>query len=143
MKNCVYCNRRLPVRQRKYCGKECLKRFQAEGPAREQFVYHETPIETDAEVLELQHRVDTGTWMLFPAASDDEQCTGDFMRVFKRAPKYVIFDPRTPMWKFAGPVWTTEENERRWQGYEEVKAKRSTKIGKAKKSTDLRSKDAK
>ena len=143
MKLCVYCGRKLPKSKRKYCDNVCTSRFKKEGPAKERFVYRETPVETNKEVIELQHRVDTGTWMLFPEKMEEEQVIGDFIRVFKRPPEHVIFDPRTPWWKFAGPVWTEEEQSRRWQGYEEVKAKRSTKIGKATKSTDLRSKDAK
>ena len=141
MKHCVYCNKELPKRQRKYCDKTCSTRFKMEGPAREQYVYHEVKVETDVEVLELQHRVDSGTWMLFPASMEDEQVTGDFMRVFKRAPEHVIFDPRTPWWKFAGPVWTEEEQKKRWKNWHQEADKNFSKV--AKKSTDLRSKNAK
>ena len=138
MKNCVYCNKELPKRQRKYCNTLCSTRFKEEGPAREQFVYKELELNVDMDVIELQHRVDTGTWMLFPAAQEDEQVIGDFMRVFKRAPQHVIFDPRTPLWKFAGPVWTEEELAYRWKGWE-AEAKFEERSRKATKSSDLRS----
>ena len=82
-------------------------------------MYKEVDLNAEMDVVELQHKVDSGTWMLFPVAQEDEQCIGDFMRVFKRAPKDVIFDPRTPLWKFAGPVWTSEELAYRWKGWEE------------------------
>ena len=113
MKNCWYCNKELPKRQRKYCGKVCSTRFKAEGPAREQFVYKEVvALKTD-----LEEKIDTLTWMLFPKDYDDEQCRGDFIRVFERKPEYVVFDPRTPYWKFTGPIWTEEQQKRRWKDY--------------------------
>ena len=118
MKYCVYCNKNLPKKQRKYCDTQCSTRFKMEGPAREQYVYEEVKVTHAPEILELQNKVDEGCWMLFPVAQDDEQCIGDFMRAFKRAPKDVIFDPRTPLWKVAGPVWTEEELKWRWKGHD-------------------------
>ena len=112
MKNCDYCGKHLPPRKRKYCGSTCSERFKTEGPARERYVYKE--IEKDAVDVSILME---GAWLLFPVAQEDEQCIGDFIRVFQRAPEHVIFDPKTPMWKFAGPVWTEEEQERRWQGW--------------------------
>ena len=111
MKTCSYCGKRLPKNKRKYCSATCSNRFKKEGPAREQFVYHEVD-EVDVSII------NEGCWLLLPVAQDDEQCIGDFMRLFKRAPNHIIFDPQTPLWKFAGPVWTNEELKWRWKGYE-------------------------
>lgn len=107
MKKCAYCGKQpLPKGQRKYCNAECAERFKREGPAREQYVYKEVPPEVE--------QVNAGAWMLIRKEQTDEEAIGDFMRVFKRAPEHVIYDPRTPMWKYVGPVWTEEELERRW-----------------------------
>lgn len=69
-------------------------------------------VEVDVSIL------DEGAWLMFPASQEDERCIGDFMRVFQRAPDHVVFNPQTPMWKFAGPVWKSEELARRWQNAE-------------------------
>jgi hypothetical protein len=53
--------------------------------------------------------------MVYQKSQTDEQCIGDFLRVWKRPPDHVIYDPDTPFWKFAGPVWDDEEMKRRWQ----------------------------
>ena len=118
MKQCDYCGKHLPPKKRRYCDATCSNRFKKEGPAREQYVYKE--VEKDAVDVSI---LKEGAWLLFPVAQEDEQCIGDFMRVFQRAPKHVIFDPKTPMWKFAGPVWTEEEQARRWRGWQEEKDK--------------------
>jgi hypothetical protein len=118
MRHCVYCNKKLPKRQRKYCDKTCSMRFKSEGPAREQYVYNLVEKEdNDAHTKEIDALVSKGAWLLFPRAHEDEQCIGDFMRIFKRAPEHVLWSPSTPFWKYAGPVFTDEELAYRWRGW--------------------------
>lgn len=109
MNKCAYCGKQpLPTGQRKYCNSTCADRFAKEGPAREQFVYEEvTPVNTE--------QTKTGAWLLMRSDHTDEQCIGEFMRVWKRAPLHVIYDPKTPFWKFVGPIWTEEEQAHRWR----------------------------
>jgi hypothetical protein len=59
-----------------------------------------------------------GAWLMFPRSQEDEQCIGDFMRVFQKAPEHVLWSPSTPLWKFAGPVWEDDELEYRWKGWQ-------------------------
>jgi hypothetical protein len=115
MNNCKYCNKKIEDRRRKYCDQDCNSKFMLEGPAREQFQYHE--VTPTLEIL------NEGAWMMYPRKQEDEQCIGDFIRVWHRPPEHVIWDPATPMWKFAGPVWTDEELTRRWQGWDEEREK--------------------
>lgn len=108
MKKCAYCGKQpLPKGQRKYCNTDCADKFKEGGPAREQFVYKETTPDLDM--------IDAGAWLLMRAQQTDEECIGDFMRVWKRAPEHVVFDPKTPMWKYVGPIWTEEELDWRWK----------------------------
>lgn len=109
MKKCEYCGKQpLPKGQRKYCNGDCATKFKLEGPAREQFVYKEV---VPANVEQLN----AGAWLLMRSSQTDEECIGDFMRIWKRAPEHVIYDPRTPMWKYIGPIWTDEELDWRWK----------------------------
>ena len=108
MKKCSYCGKRLQDRQRKYCDGTCSVRFLSEGPAKEQWKYEETL--PSLEILK------KGAWLMFTRDQTDEQCRADFIRVWERPPEYVLWDPATPWWKFAGPVWDEEEMARRWQG---------------------------
>jgi hypothetical protein len=59
-----------------------------------------------------------GAWMLIRSSQTDQEAIGDFMRVWKRPPEHVIFDPAMPFWKFVGPIWTNEELTHRWRGQE-------------------------
>lgn len=113
-KKCIYCGRELPGRQRKYCNDTCKEFYKNEGamvgsddvPIINGYAKQENP---DLELTK------TGLWMLVSAKYDDQKCIGDFMRTWKRAPKHVIFDPRTPFWKFVGPVYTKEQLAHRWR----------------------------
>ena len=106
MDNCRYCNKILENKRLSYCNSECNLNFHAVGPAREQYVYEEAD---DVSLLM------EGAWMMYQSSQTDEQCTGDFMRAWERAPEHVIYDPKTPFWKYAGPVWDNEEMRRRWK----------------------------
>lgn len=110
---CVYCGKRVRHPRKKYCDDECMNRYKLEGPARERWVYKRNPSPACSELEEL---LDSGVWLMFPASQDDDQCIGDFMRVWKKPPKHVIWIPKFPMWKFAGPVWSEDVLARRWQG---------------------------
>jgi hypothetical protein len=120
MKTCKYCNKKLEDRRRTYCNDECNERFKNEGPAQEQFQYR--AVEATPEIL------DEGAWMMYPVKQEDEQCIGDFLRVWHRPPEHVVFTPAMPMWKFAGPVWTEEELARRWKGWDEEREKAHDKV---------------
>lgn len=111
MKQCAYCGKQpLPKGQRKYCNDTCKQRYAVEGQARERFVYKQVePENVNVELL------NAGAWMLVRKSQSDEECIGDFMRTWKRAPEHVIYDPKTPMWKFVGPIWTQEELDHRWK----------------------------
>lgn len=52
-----------------------------------------------------------GTWLLFTGDQTEEQGIGDFMRIFKRAPEHCVME-QGRLW--VGPVFTEEEQERRW-----------------------------
>lgn len=52
-----------------------------------------------------------GVWLLMSVYQDDEVCRGEFIRLFKRKPKHVIYEN---WWKFVGPVFKEEELKRRW-----------------------------
>lgn len=110
MKKCVHCGKKLPAGQRKYCDKNCSAMFKSMGPQIEAGL--DRYEEKKAPNVDL---LDDGAWLMFRSNQTDDQCIGDFMRVFKRAPEHVIYDPRTPWWKFAGPVWTNEELDHRWR----------------------------
>jgi hypothetical protein len=120
MKNCKYCNKTLEDRRRTYCDDDCKTKFHSEGPALEQFQYKE--VKPTVEIL------NDGAWMVYPVKQEDEQCIGDFIRVWHRPPAHVIYDPKTPFWKFAGPVWTDEELDRRWAGWDEEREKAHNKV---------------
>lgn len=112
MRKCVYCGKApLPSGQRKYCNGDCAMKFKQFGPAREQYVYKEV----DPSVEELKQKLTEGAWMVFRKTQTDEECIGDFMRVFKRAPEHCFYIPDYPMWKFCGPVWDKEELDWRWK----------------------------
>ena len=54
-----------------------------------------------------------GLWLTFPRETNEAVYTGEFMRLFKRAPKYAIPDN----WRlFVGPVFEEEELTFRQQG---------------------------
>jgi hypothetical protein len=107
---CKYCGKKIEDRRRKYCNQDCNSKFLLEGPAREQYHYREVPPQ-----LEITKE---GCWMLVRSTQDDQQCIGDFIRMWHRPPEHVIFDPAMPFWKFVGPIWTDEELDWRWKGYE-------------------------
>ena len=111
MRKCAYCGRKpLPKGQRKFCNGDCAMKFKKFGPAREQYVYNDD-VETPAELDEMTKH---GAWMLVRAKQTDEEAIGDFMRTWKRAPEHVIWLPKTPWWKFVGPIWDDEELDHRW-----------------------------
>ena len=112
MANCLSraCNNE--VKGRRYCCGDCKtaeRIAKSTLPKVEEIMDRYKPVEPDVSIL-MEH-----AWLLFPVAQDDDQCIGDFMRVFERPPDHVIFDPKTPLWKFAGPVWTNEELTYRWR----------------------------
>jgi hypothetical protein len=108
MRKCAYCGKKpLPKGQRKYCDAGCADKFKLYGPAREQYVYNE--VEPDVEMTK------KGAWLLVRSSQTDEEAIGDFMRVWKRPPDHVIYDPKTPFWKFVGPIWDEEELNHRWR----------------------------
>jgi hypothetical protein len=112
---CKYCGRKIKDMRRKYCDSECNAKYMLEGPAKERYKYELIAAPVLAELEEMTAK---GTWLLFPASFEDEQCIGDFIRAFKRPPDHVIWMPSTPIWKYTGPVWDKEQNARRWQGVE-------------------------
>jgi hypothetical protein len=115
MKKCAWCGKKLTNKRRKYCNATCQKRFSKEGPAREQFHYKEEEIvDAEAKTIEIDAIVAEGAWLCFTRDHEDDRCIGDFMRIFKRAPKHVLWSPTTPLVKYAGPVYTDEELARRW-----------------------------
>jgi hypothetical protein len=104
-----------------------MKKFKTEGPARERWKYEKNDNPT---VEALEELLNKGAWLQFPASHDDEQCIGDFLRVFKRPPEHCLWLPTRPMWKFAGPVWSDEQLARRWKGYQEALNERARKTRK-------------
>lgn len=111
MRKCAYCGKKpLPKGQRKYCNGDCAMKFKSEGPAREQFNYKEG----ENTLAELEEMTKKGAWMLIRKSQTDEEAIGDFIRVWKRPPEYVIWLPKTPWWKFVGPIWDDEELDWRW-----------------------------
>ena len=107
MDNCQYCNKVLESKRRTYCNSACQRNYRNLGKAREQYVYVESD-QPDVSILM------EGAWMMYQATQTEEECIADFMRVWKRAPEHCIYDPKTPFWRYAGPVWDEEEISRRW-----------------------------
>ena len=102
------------VKGRRYCSGDCKvaqRHLREDGPKVADLEYRE--VEANLELLK------DGAWMVYPEAHGDNRCIADFIRVWKRPPAHVIFDPATPMWRFAGPVHTKEELKRRWQNANE------------------------
>ena len=54
-----------------------------------------------------------GAWMLYPVKYSDDKCIEEFAHTWARLPKHIIYDPKTPSWKFGGPVNKSEEETRR------------------------------
>ena len=52
-----------------------------------------------------------GCWLMMSVYRSDNQCVGEFIRIFKRKPDHVI---QENWWKFVGPVFKEEELRRRW-----------------------------
>ena len=84
-------------------------------------MYHEKDLTPTVESLD--ELLNKDAWLMFPASQEDEQCIGDFVRAFHRPPLHVVWSPTTPMWKYAGPVYTEEELARRWEGWQGEKIK--------------------
>lgn len=127
LKLCAYCGKKLPPRQRKYCNEECQQRYLREGPARERFNYAQN---NEPSLTELAELIKTGVWFCFTADHADEQCIGDFIRIFHRAPEHVIWLPSSPTMKWVGPVWSDEELAHRWNGWEDAKEEQRVKLEK-------------
>lgn len=109
MTNCLSDRCDNEVKGRRYCSPDCKvaqRHLREHGPRVADLEYRE--VEPDLELLS------EGAWMVYPVEHDDKRCIGDFIRVWQRAPAHVIFNPKTPFWKFAGPVHTKEELKRRW-----------------------------
>ena len=109
MDNCKYCNKELENKRLSYCDLSCNRNYLKVGAAKEPYVYNESD-QPDVSILK------EGAWLMFTSDQTDEQCVADFMRAWERAPEWVIYDPKTPDYKFVGPVWDEEEMARRWQG---------------------------
>ena len=112
MANCLSRACDNDVKGRRYCCGDCkvAERIAREAkPRLEDVIGRYKEVEPDVSILM------ENAWLLFPVAQSDDNCIGDFMRVFERAPDHVIFDPKTPLWKFAGPVWPNEELTYRWR----------------------------
>lgn len=110
MPSCILETCTNEVKGRRYCCPDCKatarqRRENPEPPDIEEY----QEVEPELELLK------KGAWFLFPFRQSDEKCVGDFVRALKRPPAHVIYDPATPMWKYAGPVWTEEELAWRWK----------------------------
>jgi hypothetical protein len=103
-KRCAYCNKMLANRRRTYCNEQCQTDYRS-GKVFEQI----KPRYNQVTCPELE-RLKSGCWWVFSRYDDEQTCIGEFMRVFKRAPEYVIEEN---WWRFLGPVFTEEEIARR------------------------------
>jgi hypothetical protein len=101
------------VKGRRYCCGDCKqsqKLIREAGGDIEDIMERYAPVQPNLDLL--KH----GAWLMFRVSFEPKVVVGDFMRAFKRPPEHVIYDPQTPDWQYAGPVWTDEEMAWRWKG---------------------------
>jgi hypothetical protein len=111
--NCLAENCTNEVKGRRYCCPDCKswqKNRRKNGPPIEEVMPRYEEVDVTPDML------NDGAWMVYPKSHTEKQCVGDFIRVWKRAPKHFVHVPQYPLWNFCGPVHNSEELARRWMG---------------------------